>query len=87
MLVDFGCGRVTAGLSSLSDADWFRLCTLAAELGGYVILERAPYEFKARHDVFGPPRPEWQLMHRLKEALDPHSVLAPGRMPGVRRKA
>jgi len=32
--------------------------------------------------VFGPPRPEWDLMHRVKDILDPKHVFAPGRMPG-----
>jgi FAD/FMN-containing dehydrogenase len=32
--------------------------------------------------VFGPPQPEWSLMHRVKTILDPKHVFAPGRMPG-----
>jgi len=84
VLVDFGCGRVTAGMSSLSDADWACLCTLAEKAGGHVLLEKAPADFKKRHDVFGPARPEWKLMHRLKAALDPRNVFAPGRLPGRR---
>ncbi|MBM3333606.1 FAD-binding oxidoreductase, partial [Candidatus Sumerlaeota bacterium] len=36
------------------------------------------------HDVFGPPRPEWELVHKIKKALDPRRIFAPGRLPGRR---
>jgi len=84
VLVDFGCGRVTAGVDGLSDGDWAQVCALAGELGGHAILEQTLDEFKAQHDVFGPARPEWELMHKLKAALDPRDIFAPGRMPGRR---
>jgi FAD/FMN-containing dehydrogenase len=32
--------------------------------------------------VFGPNRPEWKVMRRIKAILDPKHVFAPGRMPG-----
>ena len=82
MLVDFGCGRVSAGLSSLPDDSWPGLCARAARAGGHAVLEKAPADFKQRHDVFGSARLEWLFMHRLKHALDPHDVFAPGRLPG-----
>ena len=82
VLLDFGCGRVTAGLSSLCDETWSNVCALSASAGGHAVLEKAPAEFKHRHDVFGPRRPEWALMHRIKRALDPHNIFAPGRLPG-----
>jgi len=71
-------------MSDLSDDDWTRLCDLAKNAQGHVLLEKAPAEFKERHDVFGPVRPEWKLMHRIKDALDPHNIFAPGRLPGKR---
>ena len=84
MLVDFGCGRVTAGLASLSDGDWVLLCTQADDRAGHVVLEKAPLDFKRRHSVFGTARASWEIMHRVKDALDPHSIFAPGRLPGRR---
>ena len=61
-----------------------RLCALAQKAGGHVLLEGAPPDFKKDHDVFGPARAEWRLMHKLKDALDPHNLFAPGRLPGRR---
>jgi FAD/FMN-containing dehydrogenase len=61
---------------------WSRLCDLGNQLGGHLIMEKAPVEFKNHHDVFGMARPEWKVMHRIKDALDPHHVFAPGRLPG-----
>ena len=84
ILLDFGCGRVTAGIAELTDEAWASLCAIAAKLDGHVLLEKAPVEFKKRNDVFGPPRPEWKLMHRLKSALDPRNLFSPGRLPGRR---
>jgi FAD/FMN-containing dehydrogenase len=80
--VDLGCGRVLAGLAELDGSRWDQLCRAAADADGQVILERAPHEFKRHNDVFGPTRPEWALMHRVKDAVDPHGVFAPGRLPG-----
>lgn len=82
MLVDFGCGRILAGIGQMTDGSWKELGVRVHELEGHVVLEKAPDEFKRRNDVFGPPRPEWTLMHRIKEVLDPKHLFAPGRMPG-----
>ena len=51
-------------------------------LGGYAVLETAAEEFKRGNDVFGAERPEWKLMHRVKDALDPKHIFSPGAMPG-----
>jgi glycolate oxidase subunit GlcD len=82
MLADFGCGRVTAGAASFDAGAWPELCRLAARTGGHAVLEKAPDEFKQDCDVFGPARPEWKVMHRIKAILDPKHVFSPGRMPG-----
>ena len=84
LLVDFGCGRLTAGVADLGDGEWVSLGLLASKAAGHIVLEQAPADLKSRHDVFGPARPEWQLMHRLKAALDPRGIFAPGRLPGRR---
>jgi glycolate oxidase subunit GlcD len=82
LFLDAGCGRILAGSADLHDEIWSRICDLGNRLDGHVILEKAPAEFKKRHDVFGNRRPEWELMHRIKAALDPQHIFAPGRLPG-----
>jgi glycolate oxidase subunit GlcD len=82
MLLDLGCGRVFAGFETVSDDLWKRLCTTSKSLQGHVVLDKAPAEFKQRHDVFGPERPEWKMIHRVKDALDPNNIFSPGRLPG-----
>ncbi|RPH49180.1 MAG: FAD-binding oxidoreductase [Desulfobacteraceae bacterium] len=82
MLVDFGCGRILAGTDQMTGDSWKELDLRIHELKGYVVLEKATDEFKQCNDVFGTPRPEWNLMHRIKAVLDPGKLFAPGRMPG-----
>ena len=84
MLLDLGCGRILCGLESVSDELWKSLCKSAETLKGHVVMEKAPAEFKQRHDVFGPERPEWKMVHRVKDALDPENLFSPGRLPGKR---
>ena len=79
---DFGCGRVRAGMSGLSEDAWEYLCGQAMEREGHVLLEKAQEDFRKRHDVYGPPRAAWKVMHRIKRALDPKNIFAPGRLPG-----
>jgi FAD/FMN-containing dehydrogenase len=80
--LDLGCGRVLAGVDGLSDEQWIRLCNLAGEHNGHILLENAPDDFKKRNDVFGLPNSAWKIMHRIKAELDPHNLFAPGRLPG-----
>lgn len=82
LILDLGCGRVLNGSEHVSDEDWSQLCRLADRYGGHVLLEKAPVEFKQRHDVFGLKRSDWQIMRRVKTALDPNRIFAPGRLPG-----
>jgi glycolate oxidase FAD binding subunit len=82
LFLDGGCGRILAGFEDLQDGIWDQICVLGNQLDGHVVMEKAPVEFKKRHDVFGTERPEWKLMHRIKAALDPHHIFAPGRLPG-----
>lgn len=82
VLVDFGCGRIVAGIDQMAGDFWKELVRRIHELEGYVVLEKAPDEFKRFNDVFGVPLPEWNLMHRVKAAIDPKNLFAPGRMPG-----
>ncbi len=82
ILLDLGCGTLRAGLDDLNDEDWDAILATAAAKGGQVVLEKAPPAFKAGHDVFGTPRPEWRVMHQIKKALDPKGVFCPGTLPG-----
>jgi glycolate oxidase subunit GlcD len=82
LFLDYGCGRIFAGFETMPDGMWGQLCDLGNQLGGHVVMEKATAEFKGHNDVFGFERPEWKVMHRIKKALDPHHIFAPGRMPG-----
>ena len=82
VFLDFGCGRILAGLDGLSDEQWRRICSFATENEGHVMLEKAPDDFRKANDVFGLPRPAWKVMHKIKAELDPDGTFAPGRLPG-----
>ncbi|MEI8243510.1 MAG: FAD-linked oxidase C-terminal domain-containing protein [bacterium] len=81
-IADFACGRVSLGLPALSGPDWQGICARTSQAGGSAVVTQAPEAFKQQFDVFGPPRPEWRLLHDLKDGLDPGHVFAPGRLPG-----
>jgi glycolate oxidase subunit GlcD len=80
--LDFGCGRILAGIDDLRNEQWSHLCELAVKHEGHILLEKAPNDFKKRNDVFGLPSSAWKIMHRIKAELDPHNLFAPGRLPG-----
>lgn len=81
----------TAGLlrMQLSPMDHARALTLitqvretAERFGGFAIVDAASPEVKQNIDVFGPPRPDLEIMRRLKAELDPKGILSPGRLWG-----
>lgn len=80
--LDFGNGRITLGLEKIANAAWLNVIDLSGKLDGHAMMEKAPDDFKQKNDVFGLPRPEWRLMHTLKNVLDPGNIFAPGRLPG-----
>lgn len=55
---------------------------IAEAQGGYVVVDAAPPSYKREHDVFGPLRPDFAIMKRLKDEFDPTRTLAPGRFVG-----
>ncbi|HEV2521574.1 MAG TPA: FAD-binding oxidoreductase [Candidatus Acidoferrales bacterium] len=60
----------------------FHVCALPAN-GASAMLEWCPSELKrAGAEVWGPERQDFGLMQRVKNAFDPHHVLAPGRFAG-----
>ncbi|MDP2950496.1 MAG: FAD-binding oxidoreductase [Chloroflexota bacterium] len=54
----------------------------ARELGGSLVVEACPPALKERIDVWGEPGPDFPLMRRIKEQLDPQAILNPGRFLG-----
>lgn len=55
---------------------------VAARHEGYVVVDAAPPSFKRQDDVFGPLRPDFAIMKRLKDEFDPRRTLSPGRFVG-----
>ncbi len=82
LFADFGCGRVRVGMGGLSEDAWQKMCGHAVYRDGHILLETEPDDLKKRQDVYGPSRTAWKVMHKVKEALDPKNIFAPGRLPG-----
>jgi D-lactate dehydrogenase (cytochrome) len=82
VFMDFGCGRLFAGLDDLGDDSWMRTCEWVHQHDGHGLLIKAPDDFRKRNDVFGTPRREWKLMEKIKASMDPDTVFAPGCLPG-----
>ena len=80
--IDYNSGLLTVGMEKMSDEAWSRTCGLVEKNAGHLRLDKAPDEFKLRHDVFGSPTPQWEIMSRIKRGLDPHNIFSPGRLPG-----
>jgi glycolate oxidase FAD binding subunit len=55
---------------------------VASRHEGFVVVEAAPPSFKRQEDVFGPLRPDFAIMKRLKDEFDPRRTLSPGRFVG-----
>jgi glycolate oxidase FAD binding subunit len=63
-------------------AEVFRACG-QPEMQASAMLEYGPTDLKTSADiVWGPSRPDFELMQRVKKAFDPQNVLAPGRFAG-----
>jgi glycolate oxidase FAD binding subunit len=63
-------------------AEVFRACG-QPEMQASAMLEWCPAELKTSADiVWGPSRPDFELMQRVKRSFDPQNVLAPGRFAG-----
>ncbi len=56
------------------------LLSYAVQVGGNLIVEKAPVEWKRLLPLWGQPPSSWHLMQRLKATLDPQGILAPGRL-------
>ena len=68
------CDQVSNAVSGLR--------SIASSVDGYALVEQAPLGAKAEMDVWGDPGPALHLMQRLKDRMDPHRILNPGRYVG-----
>jgi FAD/FMN-containing dehydrogenase len=80
--LDLGLGRVLVGFELMEDEFWSLICERAYALGGHVLLEKASQSFNQSHEIFGTPHSSWEIMHKIKEALDPDNIFSPGCLPG-----
>ncbi len=74
-------GGAPAGAAELASAAGDARGSLEA-LGGWLAVNDAPPEVRARLDAWGRPPSSLPLMRRLKAQLDPEGRLAPGRFVG-----
>ena len=77
---DCALGMVRVGFSG--DCDVATLRAAAEKLGGFLIVEEAPVEFKTADLVWGTPRGDFALMKKLYQSFDAANVCAPGRFVG-----
>lgn len=60
-----------------------KLQKLAAECGGFALLQKGPAEVAAKSQIW-PPRTDYGLMRDIKAQLDPANLWNPARTPGGR---
>ncbi len=74
--------EASTAFSASAVKEVFQICSLP-ENGAQAMLEWCPREIKTSADaVWGPSRPDFELMRRVKVSFDPQNVLAPGRFAG-----
>jgi glycolate oxidase FAD binding subunit len=59
-----------------------KLKSEAVKNEGNLVVESSPLSIKKKVDVWGQLRSDSQIMHRLKEQIDPAGILNPGRFIG-----
>jgi len=59
-----------------------KLKSEAVKNEGNLVVESSPLSIKKKVDVWGQSRSDSQIMHRLKEQIDPAAILNPGRFVG-----
>ena len=62
----------------------YRIREAALDAGGHLTVESCPLSFKRRIDIWGDlvSGQGLDLMRRVKQQLDPNSIMSPGRMAG-----
>jgi len=86
-LAEVGVGTVTLCLLEPQRAREFpglvlRLRRAAEDLGGTLLVEHCPWEFKREMEVWGSPGDGFDVMRRIKAVWDPKGILSPGRFVG-----
>jgi glycolate oxidase FAD binding subunit len=59
-----------------------KLKSEAVKNEGNLVVESSPLSIKKKVDVWGQSRSDYEIMHRLKEQIDPAGILNPGRFVG-----
>jgi len=59
-----------------------RLRQAGQDLGGTLVVEHCPWEFKSGIEAWGSAGDDFEAMRKLKEVWDPKGVLSPGRFLG-----
>jgi len=86
-LAQVGVGTVTLCLLEPKRAREFpglvlRLRRAAEDLGGTLLVEHCPWEYKRQMEVWGSPGDGFDVMRRIKAVWDPKGILSPGRFLG-----
>jgi glycolate oxidase FAD binding subunit len=63
--------RVATATSTIQEA--------CAKLAGHATIPWAPAEWKTTLQIWGPPRPDFAQMQKVKSVFDPQKILRPGR--------
>ena len=58
------------------------LSSRCREVAGNLVVQRAPVELKQHLSVWGYTGPNWAVMKRIRDQLDPQGVMSPGRFIG-----
>ena len=72
-------GRLWEDVAAAAAERLESLRRLARTGRGSLVVVRCPGDWKSGLRVFGDPEASWPLMKRVKDGLDPHGVLSPGR--------
>jgi glycolate oxidase FAD binding subunit len=59
-----------------------QLLDRSRETGGNLVITRAPTDIKRNLKIWGKQGPDFIIMKRLKEELDPLGIMSPGRFVG-----
>jgi len=77
-VMHFDCPSTSLGMTTVA-----RLrTTLFESLGGTLVVQEMPQEWRGKIDAWGTPPPAFKLMRALKERFDPDYRLNPGRFVG-----
>jgi glycolate oxidase FAD binding subunit len=82
VIIQPAAGLVDLRVTAASAAPTLQRMRSLAGDAGQVVVASAPASVKSSLDVWGPPPPGFPIMRALKQSLDPHGILNPGRFVG-----